>query len=181
MNSANEKDPRYKQMVSMQKRKYTNVEIGRQFGISRERVRQIIGNQPSRKSLVGRRFDHLTVTAEAKGPLVATGKTSRKLLLICSCDCGNKGVKRLRSSLHDSRSGIHSCGCASSGENCYSAKLTDTKVRDLREYCASHDYERGTLVAAAKKFGLHRVYTNRLIHGHARPEAGGPIKLSTQT
>ena len=172
MSAKDEKRSRHKQMIAMRKKGFTNVEIGSQFGISRERVRQLIGNLPPRESLVGKRFGLLTVTSVIQ--------QEDRNVIVCDCDCGTVGVTVDRRSLSPSRVGIHSCGCAVSGENCQAAKLTDAKVRSVRTFCAVRNYERGVAVEAAKKFGIHRVYLSKLVNGRMRLEAGGPIKPSSK-
>ncbi len=60
---------------------------------------------PAKVDLIGKRFGHLTVIAEAEPYISPKGKKTRRLL--CHCDCG-KDVTVLRNELS---SGRQSCGC----------------------------------------------------------------------
>ena len=78
-------------------------EIGKIFGVSRERVRQIVGNGTYRSSLVGSRFGRLVVTEE---------DPSRFSESSCSvlCDCGHSSSVRRENLIHG---WTRSCGCLS--------------------------------------------------------------------
>lgn len=158
-------DDRLPRMRDMRRCGLSNVEIGRAFGVSRERVRQIIGNAPPRKTLVGRRFDHLVVVEE----VVRNGRRA----CVCRCDCGEDGVVRNLNSLRDPHT-ISSCGHRFFGETASHVKLSDADVRALREECASG--ERGVVARTARKYGLSPTYASYLLHGWYRREAGGPIR-----
>ena len=143
-----------------------NAEIGRRFGISRERVRQILGNRGK---------DHLVAKIAAgatRGRLTALeAHETFSGTIACSCACGADRLLVL--SRYFLQSAKPSCGCLNRGEHGRAAKLTDEEVRAMRSFCAERGY--GSVRQASRRWGITVSSVSRLIHGGSRADAGGPI------
>ena len=136
-------DPRYADMLAMRGVGCTMAAIGVHYGISRERVRQIIGNQGNLppEDWTGRKRNWLTVI---------DGTTSPRITVRCKCGT----VKQMaRGSFR--QAALHSCGCYQRqliAKLC--RKMTDADVRQLRRWRDAG----WTFKALGAHFGIHHCY-----------------------
>lgn len=167
MSISTKPDPRAAEMRRMRAARVRNKDIGLHFGISGERVRQIIGNK-TRIRYVGRKFGKLTIVDD--DPLEVFARATAR----CRCDCGNDCERSLYDLVCGNRAA--SCGCARTGENATGARLSDADIREMRTICAKDPERYGSVKRAAARFGITVVHASKIIHGHVRPEAGGPTR-----
>jgi len=143
----NPADPRYPDMLAKRASGLTMQAIGAEYGISRERVRQIIGNQGylPPEDWTGRKRRWLTVI---------DGTTSPRITV--QCKCGTVKEVRRGNFMHPR---AWSCGCYQRKVvGALRRKLSDADVRRLRRW-----RDNGwTFKALAAHFGISHMYAWQL-------------------
>lgn len=141
----------YAAMLAARAEGITMQAVGDRFGVSRERVRQIIGNRGrvAPRDLTGHRHHWLTVVDGTTAPLITV-----------RCKCGT--VKEVPRSYVCSNSGTYSCGCyrLTQGHKwgVSMRKLSDADVRKLRRW-----RDNGwTFKALGAHFGISHMYAWQL-------------------